>query len=104
MSDIIMEPPAHLSEMSKEIWREIAPTRARSRGRRVLLTAALEALDRANEARDIVAAEGMVAKEEGSKMAHVHPALRIEKDARAQFLAAWRDLNLSWDGRIDGIR
>lgn len=96
------EPPAHLSDASKALWRDLVPGRARSRGRLVLLTVALEAKDRADEARDLIAAEGMVTKEEGAKMTHIHPALRIEKDARQQFLVAWRELGLRWDTKLDG--
>ncbi len=96
------EPPEHLSENSRALWCEIVPKQAKSPGRLALLAVALEALDRARQAQKVVDAEGMISKEEGAKMAHVHPALKIEKDARAQFLTAWKQLALSWNCRIDG--
>ena len=34
------EPPEHLSERSKALWRALVPDRARSLGRRVMLQAA----------------------------------------------------------------
>jgi P27 family predicted phage terminase small subunit len=95
-------PPDHLSDAAKALWREIVPKRGKSPGRLALLAVALEAKDRADEARELVKTEGMISQKEGSKMAHVHPALRIEKDARAQFLSAWNQLSLSWDTQVDG--
>jgi phage terminase small subunit len=97
-----LDPPEHLSEPSKSLWRELVPARALSPGRVALLTVALEAKDRADQARKLVNSEGMISQKEGSKMIHVHPALKIEKDARAQFLSAWNQLSLCWDGQVDG--
>jgi P27 family predicted phage terminase small subunit len=97
-----LDPPEHLSEKSKSLWRELVPARAKSPGRIALLAVALEAKDRADEARELVKSEGMISQKEGSKMLHVHPALKIEKDARSQFLSAWNQLSLCWDGMVDG--
>ena len=102
MSERNLDPPEHLSDSAKRLWSEIVPGRAKSPGRLALLTVALEARDRADEARELIKTGGMISQEEGAKMAHVHPALKIEKDARSQFLSAWNQLSLSWDMRIDG--
>jgi hypothetical protein len=53
------------------------------------LQAALEFRDRAEEARRIVAAEGLT---KGARSAH--PMLRIELDARDSFTRLWRQLGL----------
>jgi phage terminase small subunit len=102
MNDTSYPAPAHLSECSQALWCEIVGRRARSPGRLALLQVALEALDRADEAAALVAKEGLVTTTETTKAKHAHPGCRIEKDARAQFLRAWGQLNLSWDYEIDG--
>ena len=82
-------PPSHLSAESKAIWRELVPTRAKNRERRELLTIALEARDRVADARRAVAKEGLTQTTKKTGAIHVHPMLKVERDARAQFLAAW---------------
>jgi hypothetical protein len=53
-------------------------------------------LDRADQARELVDAEGMVTNEDGANMGHAHPALRVKKDARAHFMRGWSKFNLNW--------
>jgi phage terminase small subunit len=67
-----------------------------------LIQSALEALDRADEAAGILRQEGLTFTTASTGAVHVHPALRIEKDARSHFLAAWRALALEWDAKVDG--
>lgn len=95
-----LQPPAHLSERAKQLWNAIVPGRAASPGRLALLQVALEALDRADEAAALIRRDGLVLAGEG-KIAHVHPAARVEKDARGDFQRAWAALRLEWDGEID---
>ena len=97
------DPPEHLSEESKGLWRALCPTRARSVGRQRLLRTALECLDRAEEARRFVETEGLTTKTESTGALHVHPLLRVEKDARGQAMRCWEMLNLTWDASIDGL-
>jgi phage terminase small subunit len=96
--------PAHLSARARAIWTVIVDTgRARSRGRQVLLQAALESLDLADQARAAIVAEGLTATTKGTGMVHVHPLVPVEQEYRRQFLAAWRILHLDWDTRIDAV-
>jgi P27 family predicted phage terminase small subunit len=95
------EPPAHLSERAKKIWREVV-YRVRSPGRVVMLQTALEALDRADEAREAVSKEGLTVTTKTTGAVHVHPLLKVEKDQRALFSKLWRELALHWDSKIDG--
>lgn len=67
----------------------------------MLLQVALEALDRADQARAIVDREGLTTTTETTGAVHVHPALKIEKDARADFMRAWDKLFLHWDPEVD---
>ena len=98
MNDTTYPAPEQLSERSQKLWNQIAGGRSKSPGRLALLQVAL----RADEAAALVAEEGLIFTTETTKAKHVHPATRIEKDARAQFLRAWGQLNLSWDYEIDG--
>jgi len=63
----------------------------------VLLKTALEAYDRMNAAREQIDQEGtVIMTPTGFKKPH--PALKIEKEARAGFLQSWRALNLDIEG------
>lgn len=101
-ASIIPDPPEHLSERSKELWCNLAPNEAKSVERRTLFQAGLEALDRADEARRIIQAEGMISKTATTGAVHVHPAVKVEREARAQFVRIWDLLNLGWNESIDG--
>jgi P27 family predicted phage terminase small subunit len=92
------DPPEHLSERSRSLWRTIGPREARGIARQTLFQTALEALDRAEQARLTVEREGMTTTTERSSVVHVHPLLRVERDARAQFSKIWSDLRLHWPG------
>ena len=87
--------PEGLSERSQRLWADLVPKTGWSPGRLALLGEALRSLDRADEARALLDAEGLIAKTESTGALHIHPAVRIEKDARSQFLSAWRELGLS---------
>ncbi len=100
--ELIENPPVHLSDRSAKLWGQIVGDRAKSPERLALLQTALEALDRADEARVILEAEGLVFKTETSGALHVHPAVKIEKDSRATFARIWGQLNLEWNREIDG--
>jgi len=51
--------PAHLSERSGAIWRDLVEDRCDSLERRILLQLALEDLDRADALREQIAREGL---------------------------------------------
>ncbi|MBN2295448.1 MAG: hypothetical protein JXM70_23660 [Pirellulales bacterium] len=90
-------PPSHLSENSKKIWQTVVPATGRSLSRLALVQSGLESLDRANQARALIDAEGIIVNPEGGKMLHLHPAIRLEKESRAAFERAWKTLELFWD-------
>ncbi len=89
--------PSHLSENSKKIWKSVVPSNARTSHRKVLILAALESLDRAEEARLIIAEEGMLLPAGERTIAHVHPLLKVERDSRALFAKLWNQLNLQYE-------
>ena len=95
-------PPEHLSDRSKRIWGDVVPRRCRSPERIVLLQAALEALDRAEEARVAIQTAGMTTTTKRSGAVHVHPLVRVERESRQQFAAIWDRLGLQFCGDIDG--
>jgi P27 family predicted phage terminase small subunit len=61
-----------------------------------VLVVGLEALDRANAARDAIAAEGMTMADRFGQP-RPHPLLTAETQARAQFLAAMKQLGLDYE-------
>lgn len=93
------DPPAHLSPRAAALWLAVVPSRARSPGRLAMVQAALEALDRADLARLAIAAEGMTTTTRTTGAVHLHPLLRVEREARAQFLTAWDRLGFAQDPR-----
>jgi P27 family predicted phage terminase small subunit len=96
-------PPEHLSERSKALWaRIVSERRVRSVGRPVLLQTALEALDRAEAARQAVEKEGMTKTTPATGAVHIHPLLKVERESRQLFARLWEQLGLTWDCLIDG--
>lgn len=96
------KPPTHLSNRSQALWRELVPRKACSIGRRTLLQSALEALDRADEAREEISRAGLTTTTKTTGAVHLHPLVKLERESRQQFARIWSDLNLGWDREIDG--
>lgn len=96
--------PSHLSDRSKTLWRQLVPSRALSPGRLALLEEALSALDRSDEARGIIAREGMAKVTERTGMVHLNPVVKVERESRQLFVKIMDSLGLGWDGEIDGRR
>jgi P27 family predicted phage terminase small subunit len=86
-------PPAHLSEATKAWWIEIAGEFILKSHHLKILECAADAWDRMTQARAILAAEGLAVStsEDGQKL---HPAFVAERDSRAAFLKAVRELDL----------
>ena len=84
-SEKITDPPADLSETSKALWRDVVGNRVNSKERMALLHQSLLALDRAEEAAEIVKKQGMVIVTETSGAYHLHPCLKVECENRALF-------------------
>ena len=89
-----MNAPKHLSPDARKwflaIAREYGITDS---GGVALLTAAAESRQRAREAWDVIEVEGAIVR--GANGIPVpHPAVRMERDARAQMLTALKQLHL----------
>jgi len=91
-TDRIPLPPSHLSERAQALWVAVAGPYS-GLPRLAMLRAALESLDRADQARERIAVDGLMA-DGGGKIQHCHPLLRIEADARKQFVDVWTRLGL----------
>lgn len=86
--------PRHLGKAGRALWREIAAEYAiDDAAGMALLTVAAECLDRIRAAQEAIARDGEVVKDRYDQ-AKVHPACALEKDARAGFLAALKELHL----------
>src|SRR4051812_2709980 len=103
-------PPAHLSTDSRDLWSKVVATMSEhhslgrplriippSAGRLALLTTALEARDRATEARRAIEKDGLTSKTESTGAIHAHPLLRIEKDSLTLFQRCWSSIKLDWN-------
>jgi P27 family predicted phage terminase small subunit len=80
-------PPDHLGERERQIWREVLDdfdlsTRAAHR----VLETALEAHQRAREARETIERDGMTVTGRDGQL-RPHPLLAVERDARQAWLA-----------------
>jgi P27 family predicted phage terminase small subunit len=87
-------PPKHLSREAKKLWRDILDEfdLSDSAGLRILQTA-LEAMDRAQAARQAIDLEGMTVLDKFGQL-KPHPLLPTERDSRAAFLAGLKALSL----------
>lgn len=87
--------PQHLTPASRKLWRDvIADYRLADDGTALAtLKLALEALDRAEEARQVVARDGAYVLDRFNQT-KPHPALAVERDSRTSALRALRELNL----------
>jgi P27 family predicted phage terminase small subunit len=85
--------PNQLSPESKVIWRQICRDFALENHALIILVQALEALDRLRQAQEIIDNDGPVIKDRFG-VPKQHPATLLERDARNQFLRAWKQLGL----------
>jgi phage terminase small subunit len=94
-----LEPPPHLSERSAALWCAVVRGPV-GPGFLTLLQTALEALDRADAARQRIEADGLVGTTEATGALHAHPLLRVEKDSMTLFCRIWKDLRLTFDQEL----
>ena len=89
-----MKPPPHLSTETKRLWKQLCHEWDFDHSALILMKTALEAYDRLQTARREIDRDGTTIT---TPTGHLkpHPSLRIEKEARAGFLMAWRMLNLN---------
>ena len=87
------KPPAHLTEATEAWWREVVRDYALETHHVRLLQAACESWDRMQEARELLARDGLViAGREGGM--RPHPAVAIERDCKIAFARLIRELDL----------
>jgi phage terminase small subunit len=96
MTKVTLEPPQHLSARAKGLWRCIVPCRAKSAGRLVMLTAALEQLDRADTMRALLDGQSWLRDAPDGRVL-INPMVRAEGVARRDFVRTWRLLGLDRD-------
>lgn len=86
----IDRPPSHLSLEARQIWTQIVGEYEYLPSDALLtLRTALEAFDRAKEAREILSKDGLTIHGKNG-MIRKHPCCEIEKNAVSQYLAAMR--------------
>jgi P27 family predicted phage terminase small subunit len=86
--------PKHLSEEAKKWWKLVFSGYEMDENGALLLQISLEAFDRMREAQKEVKKDGLIIEDEHTKQKRMHPALRIEKEARSGMLQAWRMLHI----------
>jgi P27 family predicted phage terminase small subunit len=87
-------PPDHLGAPEKLIWEQVFEDYDLStRASAAVLATALEAHQRAREAREIISRDGMTVEGRDGQ-AKVHPLLAVERDARQAWVAGIRALGL----------
>lgn len=89
-------PPRTLKAEGRRLWLELNRAWEFDGEAMLLLKVALEAYERLSAVREQIDREGAVLKSP-SGVAHAHPGLRVEKEARSGFLQAWRMLNLGME-------
>jgi P27 family predicted phage terminase small subunit len=101
-------PPKRLSAEARKSWQKIVDEyQIVDDTGLIILTTAFEAFDRMRIAQEQIKLEGMTSIDRFGRM-KAHPLLTVERDARAQFLAALKQLNLDIEpladraGRPDG--
>lgn len=62
----------------------------------------MEALDRGEEARRLIAEEGVVFESKSTGAKHLHAALKLERESRQPFVRWWSELGLGWEMELDG--
>lgn len=94
--------PTHLSERAKALWHEVVPRTAESPERLAVIQLALETLDRADQACEQLDREGLTFTTESTGAVHVHPLVKVERDARTSFIRIWHSIGLDYRLGTDG--
>jgi P27 family predicted phage terminase small subunit len=96
-------PPVHLSPATQQWWRKVLRDYQLEPHHLELLTLCCEARDRAEEARKILAAEGVTFRDDRGNV-RAHPANAIERDARLAVARLLRELDLDFTEAPAGRR
>ncbi len=88
------KPPEHLSPRAQALWTDIVTTFEMSDAAPLeLLRRACEASDRADEARDVLAREGLVVVDRHGQV-KAHPCISVERDSRIALTRILRELRI----------
>lgn len=90
----IPKAPQHLSNSSRNVWRQVFQKWEVDGPTALVLQTALEAFDEIQECRRIIAADGAVLTNPKTKAQRPNPAIAQMRSARAAFLQATKVLNL----------
>jgi P27 family predicted phage terminase small subunit len=85
--------PTHLSRGARRWWRAVVEGYDLEAHHVVILTAAAEAWDRKEQARGLIAEEGIVIRDVSGERV-THPAVQIEDTATRRLASLIRDLGL----------
>jgi phage terminase small subunit len=85
--------PSHLRDSTRIWWETVSSYFDLEPHHVMLLTAAAEAWDRLQEAREAIAHDGAFVKDRFDQL-KPHPALAVERDSRIGFARLLRELNL----------
>jgi P27 family predicted phage terminase small subunit len=85
--------PKHLALPTRRWWTSVVSTYVLEEHHARLLTCACEAWDRAAQAREVLARDGIVVADRYGGV-RAHPAVAIERDARIVFARMVRELDL----------
>jgi phage terminase small subunit len=91
---LVVKPPAHLSPDATAFWNEVVMSYELEGHHLRLLQACAESWDRMQEARKVIAREGMTVPTNAGVKAH--PAIAIERDAKQSFSRLLRELDLDF--------
>jgi P27 family predicted phage terminase small subunit len=89
----VPRPPSHLSQSTRNWWRTCVKSYELEDHHLRLLQAAAECWDRLQQARALVARDGLTVTDDRGNV-RAHPAIAIERDARVGFARLLRDLDL----------
>jgi P27 family predicted phage terminase small subunit len=94
-------PPKRLSQEARRYWRKIVDEfQIEDETGMIILATALEAFDRMRSAQEQIRKDGMTSVDRFNQV-KAHPLLTVERDARAQFLAGLRQMNLDLEPLAD---
>lgn len=93
MKNMTQTPPTHLSKPTQKWWREIVAEYDLESQHLRILQMACEAWDRCEQARKVIAEEGMTFKDRFGQI-KARPEIAIERDNRIAFARLMRELAL----------
>jgi len=96
-------PPTHLSKASKAWFKAITDDFRLESWQLRTLTAAAEAWDRTQQAREQLAVDGLTLDDRFGQV-RVHPLVAVERDSRLAFVRCLRELALEVDDEPAEVR